>query len=115
MRFASQILALFLAITTFATPCLAKIQTGHKPATTGIVSTEFDNDKCNGPCLIAIIARPDQDLPAVTQTSGNDVIAASVHLHQPFLPNRKQLSLFKPPEPSCLHQVNLFFLCRQLN
>jgi len=113
MRFASQILALFLAITTIATPCLAKIQTGPAPATTEIAFSEVDDEHCKGPCLKAIVARPDHDNPAVVQTTDDSILSKPLGLLQPSLP--KRVSTFKSPSPPCHHPVDLFFLCRQLN
>ena len=116
MRLASHILALFLAITSIAAPCLAKVQTGYvtKASTaTGAESIEADNSDCKEPCIKAIAARPDVDRTIIVKDLGSGLFSESSLLRHN--PPAKLVGNFKPPNPPCDYAVDLFVLCRQLN
>jgi len=116
MRLASHFLALLLAISSIAVPCLAKTP-AERPATAALAGTtavEADDDHCTGPCLKAIVSRKsDFDHAIIPHNLDIDLILASKPLY-PY-PGAKRLATFKPPKSTCIHPVDLFFLCRQLN
>jgi len=117
MRFASHILALFLAITSIAVPCLSKAQASHALATTSttdIIVAGVDKSACKDSCIKAIITRANLKSVAAVQTSDRDLFFSPTRL-LPQTPVTTLTRAFKPPNPPCHHPVDLFFLCRQLN
>ncbi len=112
MRFAAQILAMLLAITSIAVPCLAKTQI-ERTATTSIVVVDDDADVCKGACIKAIVSRQnDVDRAAIVQDLNTVLILES---GQPFhYTAGKFAATFKTSKPACSYPVDLHVLCRQL-
>ena len=129
MRLASHILAVFLAISTIASPCLASIKAGkdaseHRKqaelvalqSQLRVISATLDHkvaDICNGPCARLITFRNIQPQRAT-------IIRDSDGLKADFVQFEPKCSAFYTTTPQLAsltnwNNVNIFQLCRQLN
>ena len=117
MRLIPQILALLLAITSIAVPCVAKTQIGDAApinSNSAVLSAELDKDTCHGTCIKAIITRQDNNfLAAIVDVSGNGLIPKN--LQQSNFRVANITSVEKPPNAICANPVDLHTLCRLLN
>ena len=126
MRLASHILAVFVAISTVVSPCLASIKASKADSARlqkAIVaslqvediahSIEEISELCNGPCARLLNARNIQTVRSVITTQF-DTIVPVVRLIQPrepdnVLPTKRLTSLTN------WNSVDIYHLCRQLN
>ncbi len=114
MRLMSHILAVVLAITAIAVPCLANVQGPYGVVSQHHSQTVKDNDKCSGPCTKAIVSREsDLERVAVVETVGFDPIVRSVE--KTSYPITKHASVVEPTKALCVRSVDLHVLCRLLN
>jgi len=115
MRLMSHILAVVLAISSIAVPCLAKVQ-GSSDVIAQHVGPPIvtDSDKCSGPCAKAIASRESHlDQVAVVVNAGFNAIAKSVE--QVRFPIARNASVNRPAKALCVRSVDLYVLCRLLN
>lgn len=113
MRLIPQLLAMLLAITSIAVPCVAKTQTDNSNSIAQ-VSVEVDDGDCRGTCIKAIVSRQDDlDQTIIVQKLSSGLSTATPQ--QTRFPPANLSALFKPPNAICASPVNLYELCRQLN
>ena len=126
MRLASHILAVFVAISTVVSPCLASIKASKaesaRPQKAIVASLQVEDiahtleeisELCNGPCARLLNARNIQTVRSVITTQF-DTIVPVVRLIQPrepdnVLPTKRLTSLTN------WNSVDIYHLCRQLN
>ncbi len=129
MRLASHILAVFVAISTIVSPCLASIKASKADSARlqkavlaslqiediahSAQSIEEISELCNGPCARLLNARNIQTVRSVITTEF-DTIVPVVRLIQPSEPDNVP-AIRKLSSLTNWNGVNIYHLCRQLN
>jgi len=125
MRLASHILAVFVAISTVVSPCLASIKSSNDNATrlqkAILASVQTDdtaqytngiNSLCSGPCARLLDARNIQPFRTAILNSFDGIIPVALLIHpkEPdnVLPTKRLTSLTN------WNSVDIHHLCRQL-
>ncbi len=126
MRLASHILAVFVAISTVVSPCLAAIKSSNDNAArlqkVVLASAQSDeaaqytneiNSLCNGPCARLLDARNIQPFRNAIVNNFDGIVPVAL-LIQPKEPDNV-LSTKRLTSLTNWNSVDIYHLCRQLN